>query len=188
MTRKKITELAQKAGRNKKIPARYEEPILTALAAYPELERIRIRFNLADQHPVPYGTTPTVLSFFRRPKNRVYDITLLEEAKEPLQSALFKNLTEQMQTAVIAHELVHVLQFNARSRKEMIKLLLTYPFPSRKKKLEKGADIGAINHGFGEGLYAHAVYIRSIPGYLKKRPDINKYYLKPDEILELLKR
>jgi hypothetical protein len=93
-----------------------------------------------------------------------------------------------MQAAVIAHELVHVLQFNARSRKEMLKLFLTYPFPSRKRKLERGADIGAINRGFGEGLYAHAIYIRSIPGYLQKRPDINKYYLKPDEILKLLQR
>jgi hypothetical protein len=70
----------------------------------------------------------------------------------------------------------------------MLKLLLTYPFPSYKRKAERGADITAINRGFGEGLYAHAVYIRSIPGYLEMRPDINKYYLKPNEILELLER
>jgi hypothetical protein len=181
-----MIELEKQVGYNKEIPAKYEAPILSALAAYPELEKIRIRFNLADQHSVTYGTTPTLLSFFKRPENRVYDITLLEEAKEPEQSALFKNLTEPMQTAVIAHELMHVLQYNARPRKEMWKLCLTYPFPSHKRKLERGADIGAIERGFGEGLYAHAIYIRSIPGYLEQRPDIDKYYLKPAEILERL--
>jgi hypothetical protein len=53
--------------------------------------------------------------------------------------------------------------------------------------IERGADKGAIEHGCGQQLYKHALYLRSIPGYVEKRPAINKYYLKPYEILELLK-
>jgi hypothetical protein len=173
--------------KHKTIPACYEESILPALLSYPELSEIRIHFKLTKKHPVPYGTTPTFLSLFRSPANRTYYITLLEEAEEPERSALFRNLHPDARTAVIAHELVHVVQFNRCSAGALLKIMLMYPFPAFKRKIERGADLGAIEHGFGEGLYKHAVYLRSIPGYLLMRPELNKYYLKPDEILERIR-
>ncbi|MCW3076695.1 MAG: hypothetical protein JWO32_1304 [Bacteroidetes bacterium] len=171
---------------NKVIPLQYEKPILTALAAYPELTSTHIHFKLTDKHPVPYGTTPTLGSLFKPPHKRIYYITLLEESQPPELAALFKNLSFEAQVAVIAHELVHVVQFNSCSAANLLKTMLMYPLPAFKKKLERGADTGAIEHGFGSALYSHAVHLRSIPGYEEKRPEINKYYLKPGEILELL--
>ena len=47
---------------------------------------------------------------------------------------------------------------------------------------------GRNEHGFGAQLYKHAVYIRSIPGYIQQKPEFNQYYLQPFEILLRLTR
>jgi hypothetical protein len=104
-------EIQNNWGMNKVIPDKYAKPILTALSHYPELKYARIFFKLTDQHPVPYGTTPTFLSLFRRSAKRTYYITLLEKSNGPEEAALYKNLPYEGQVAVIAHELMHVLQF-----------------------------------------------------------------------------
>jgi hypothetical protein len=183
---KSIPDLIRKFGKNKHIPHRYEAAILDALSHYPELKDTNIHFKLVNKSSVPYGTTPSFASVFKPSKKRYFTITLLEKANGPEFHALFKNLSYQKQVAVIAHELVHVIQFSNCSRFGLLKTLVKYPFPSFKKKVERGADLGAIEHGFGKGLYELAVYLRNIPGYLEKRPEIDKYYLKPDEILERL--
>jgi hypothetical protein len=174
------------AGKNKIIPEKYKRPILIALSFYPELEDVKIHFRLTNHNSMLYSTKPSLGSVFLPPSKRTYNVCLLEKAEEPHRSALFKNLTEEMQIAVIAHELIHVIQFHSCSAPKLIKKLLSYPFPGPKKKMERDADIGAITHGQGEGLYQHAVYLRSIPGYLEKRPEIDKYYLKPAEIRKYL--
>jgi hypothetical protein len=174
--------------KNKKIIKKYEEPILTALRSYPELKDVRIHFKTVKKHPVPYSTSPSFNSLFSSKQKRIYHVYLLEDAKGPEEKALFKNLKFEGQVAVIAHELVHVLQFHSCSRAELIKMALQYPFPGKKRELERDADKGAIEHGFGKHLYEHALYLRSIPGYIRKRPELNMYYLQPFEILLRLTR
>jgi hypothetical protein len=186
MSGEELRKLRDEVGLNKEIPKKYEEPILLALSFYPELKPLKIRFKLTDKHPVPYGTTPTAGSFFRSPSKRIYDITLLEEAKGPEYYALFKNISPEAQIAVIGHELVHIIQYNSLSSFQLIKMMILYFFPFYKRKIERDADNGAIKHRLGKKLYEHAVYIRNIPGYLEKRPEINRYYLKPDEILQFI--
>jgi len=173
-------------GMNKKIPIKYETSILAALSYFPELKYVHIEFFLKNRHPVPYGTLPTLGSFIKPPSQRTYRISILEEADEPEYSALFRNLTHEMRVAVIAHELIHVLQFHKCTALELLKTAFLYSLPIYKRKIEREADYGAIRHGLGEGLHKHAVYIRTIPGYVKKRPGINKYYLHPEEIVEFI--
>lgn len=188
MTRQEILDLKKQFGINKVIPAKYEIAILSALSAFPELKTTRIHFKLTNHHSVPYGTTPTFASLFKPAHKRIYYVTLLEEAKEPERGALFRNLPHEAQVAVIAHELTHVVQFNSQSVPVLLKTMLLYPVPFFKKIIERGADKGAIEHGYGRELYKHAVYLRNIPGYVEKRPAIDKYYLKPYEILEIIKK
>jgi hypothetical protein len=168
---------------NKRIPEKYKSSILKALSFFPELEDVKIHFVLTNSNSMLYSTKPTLLSIFLPPAKRKFKVSLLEKAEEPHYSALFKNLTEEKQLAVIAHELTHVIQFHSCSAAQLIMKLICYPIPAIKRKLERNADLGAITHGQGVGLYNHAVYLRTIPGYLEKRPEINKYYLLPDEIL-----
>jgi hypothetical protein len=169
----------------KKIPKKYEKEILIALSHYPELRNVHIVFSLADHASVPYGTKPQFSSCFRLKKNRCYTITLLEKASYPESEALFKNLSENMRIAVIAHELFHVVQYHHGSF-SLVKTVFKFIPQATRRKLERAADIGAIQHGFGEGLLEHANYIRSIPGYVEKRPAINTDYLQPAEIMYLV--
>lgn len=173
-------------GKKKIIPVKYSSSILQALKFYPELTDVHIHFKIIHKGSVPYSTQPTFASLFKPKTKRKYVVTILEEAKGPMYSALLKNLPEDEQIAVIAHELVHVIQFHICNVVQLLKTVITYPLPVFKKQMERDADKGAIEHFQGKGLYKHAVHIRSIPGYTKQRPDINKYYLKPAEILDYL--
>jgi hypothetical protein len=173
-------------GENKQIPKKYEHEILTALSHYPELKNVNIRFELTSRAAVPYGTKPSLASCFLPRHKRVYTITILEEARGPMASALIKNVTHDMRIGIIGHELCHVVQYNCRSCAALLKMIALYPLPFFKKKIEQGADRCAIMHGLGHELLLHAMYIRQIPGYTEQRPEINKYYLKPAEIKDLL--
>lgn len=175
-------------GNHKRIPVCYERVVLEALSHYPELVDVQVHVVLKNDHPVPYGTTPGFAGVLRSPASRIYTISILEEAEPPVERALFKHLNYEMQLGVIGHELVHVLQFMYCDRIELLKTLMLYLMPSFQKRIERGADIGAIEHGFGKELHKHAVYIRSIPGYVEQRKAIVENYLSPEEILEHIER
>lgn len=178
--------LRKEFGRGKEIPQKYEKVILTALSHFPELKDTRIRFSPEQKHPVPYGTRPSLKSIFAEPAEREYIISLLEHADPPAFYVLFKNLTEEAQLGVLAHELSHVVQYNSLTKTELMKFTVCYLLPDFQQKIEQAADMGAIIHGFGKELLEHAIYIRCIPGYVEERESINKNYLKPSQILAYL--
>jgi hypothetical protein len=181
-----LMQLRKEFGNNKKIPTQYEEVILQALSHYPELKNTHIKFELKNNHPTPYGTSPTPASIFKGIAERIYVVSLLEEADPPIRLALFKNLPLEAQRAVIGHELAHVVQYNRKNTLELMAIGLKYTNLFSRRKIERGADIRTIEHGLGDELYIHAVYIRKIPGYVEKRKTIETDYLKPDEILDAL--
>lgn len=188
MTTVELNGLRREFAVNKRYPKQYEHAILYALAGYPELRHTRIVFGLTYSGSTPYSTRPTLASLFLPAAKRTYCVQILERAKGPEEAALLKNLPEDAQVAVIAHELAHVVQYNARSSWELIKRLTSAPLPSARKDIERSADIATIQHGFGEALHSQAVYIRRIPGYTEQRKAVNKYYLKPHEIMEYLRK
>ena len=177
-----INELRKLFGNRKDIPARYEEEILIALSHYPELKDEHIRFELSMASSVPYSTKPSFASVFLPKDQRMYTITILERAEDPENEALIKNLDRKMRIGVFGHELGHVLQYSKRSPLSLVKMLGLYLVDSYKRQIERAADQQAIKHGLGEELLRHAEYIRLIPEYLDKRPDLNRDYLKPEEI------
>jgi hypothetical protein len=179
-----VMEQSRAIDYRKKIPKKYREVILKALSHYPELQKVRIRFRLAKRHPVPYGTRPGKLSFFKAPENRTYVITLLEKARKPTKKALFKNLPPEAQLGALGHELAHVVQFKDLSRSQLARTCLLFTSMYQRRQIERDADIKTIEHGLGSELHAHAVYIRSIKGYVEQRKGIDIYYLKPHEILD----
>jgi hypothetical protein len=179
-------ELKKAFSANKIIPAKYEAVILKALSCYPELKKIPIEFRLREAHPVPYGTTPVLTNVLMPHSKRKYIVSLLENASPPTEQALFKNLPEEAQLGVLGHELGHVLQFTELGVPSMIKRALGTNSSSEVRRLEREADISAIEHGLGFELYTHARYIRAIPGYVEHRKDLDINYLHPHEILESL--
>lgn len=177
-----ISELRKHFGKNKIIPAKYEEEILIALYHYPELKEEHIHFQLTFSASVPYGTKPSFASCFMPKNKRRYTVTILERAKDPENEALMKNLDRKMRIGVIGHELGHVLHYSQCNPLRLLSTLSLHLVDSYKRKVERGADKAAIQHGLGEELLRHAEYIRLIPEYIDKRPELNRYCLKPDEI------
>lgn len=180
-----IAQDFKKYGTNKEIPQKYEKEILIALSRYPELRKVRIKFVLVDTAPSLYYTKPVLASCFSAKKNRQYVISILERASYPESEALFEKLTERMRIGVIGHELYHVVQYHI-GRFSLIKTCIHSLIFGLRRKLGRAADKGAIQHGFGKQLLEHSRYIRSIPGYLQKRPSIQTDHLKPSEIEYLL--
>lgn len=181
--------LRKEFARNKRIPKKYEYPILQALSHYPELRQTCISFDLAKKAKMPYGCKPSIASLFRKQGNREYHITVLEEAEEPMQSALMKHLPIEEQIGAFAHELSHVVQYEHKTRGELLRMvLLRFPVKQHRREIERAADIAVIHHGLGRALYRHAVFIREIPGYVEERKNLNEDYLLPREIMLLMKK
>jgi hypothetical protein len=179
-----LAELRKEFSTNKLIPSRYEEFILKALSHYPELKETPIHFKLKENHPVPYGTSPAISTLMKPAHKRTYVVSILEKEKPPIEQALFKNLPPPARIGVIAHELGHVLQFMKQSLPGVMKTALRFSSQEQTREIERGADISAIEHGLGFELYTHARYIRTIPGYVQVRKEIEINYLHPHEILE----
>lgn len=158
-----IDALRREYGKNKLIPAKYEEEILIALYHYPELKKEHIHFQLAFHASVPYGTKPSFASCFKPKGKRTYTVTILERAEDPENEALMRNLDRKMRIGFIGHELGHVLQYSRCNPLSLLKMLSLYLVDSYKREIERGADKAAIQHGLGEELLRHAEYIRLIP-------------------------
>jgi hypothetical protein len=179
-----LEELRKEFGMNKVIPQKYEHVILKVLSHYPELRETTIEFRLKASHPVPHSTS---VSFGSLLKLQVkYVINLLEKAEPPFEQALFRNLPEGAQPGVIGHELGHVLLYKKMGPLSAFKKALSQPGMREKRSRERAADIIALEHGLGFELYTHAVYIRTIDGYMERRKDLEVCYLHPHEILEAL--
>lgn len=175
----------KKYSSNKEIPGKYEKEILIALSRYPELRKVHIKFLLVDNAPEPYSTKPVFATCFKQKRKREYVVSILEKANYPESEALFEKLTERMRIGVIGHELYHVIQYHF-GRFSLLKTLTSFLITIFRRKLERAADRGAIQHGFGKQLLEHAHYIRTIPGYLQKKPSVQTHHLKPSEIEYLL--
>jgi len=187
MRARELQKLRKEFGVNKQIPAAYEALILRVLSFYPELKRTHIRFRFKKKCPVPYGTKPAFLSVFKGKSKRIYVMTFRTEAKPPTLQALFHNLPEEAQRAVVAHELGHVLQYESMALGELLGVALKLALSSSfRSKFESTADRLAIEHGLGKELFVHATHIRNIPGYLEKRKSLDKNYLTPKEILRYI--
>ena len=171
------------AQRNVCIPEKYKAEILAALARFPELKDVSIHFRLVVHASAVYSAKPDLVSCFRSAGKRRYVVMLLEHAPYPVCAALMKHLTPEMRVSVLAHELSHIVQYEkCRSAASLLAMLGLYALPFCRRRIERNADKCAIERGLGEGLLAHANYIRSIPGYIKEQPSLDRYYLKPGEI------
>ena len=181
-----LLKLKADFGKNKIIPAVYEEPILVALSHYSELKDTAIEFKLVQKQSVAYRSTPVFRTIFNRAGKRRYRVSILEQAQPPLQMALLKYCPPETRAGVIGHELAHVLQYERMKRPRLLRFLFLYLLKSARRKIERGADQLTVFHGLGHELFLHACYIRSIPGYLRERPSLDSDYLKPMEIMAYL--
>ena len=149
-----------------------------AAASFPELTGSEITIQWFDAEADFFQTRFTFTGFLGRKKLRyLLRVNRRLLSQPPPEIAL---------RAVIAHELGHILYFQARRRLQLLGLvrLLAPAFTAR---FERRTDLQAIARHYGEGLkvYREWLYRRIPPGKLAEK---QRNYFSPAEIDALLQR
>ena len=98
---------------------------------------------------------------------------------------IMESLPDLAVRGLLAHELVHVVQLKPLKFRQKLLLIFGYLFSSNQRaKLEKAADIGAVERGFGEALLAAKVFGRE---NYPEQANYGQFYLTEAEIQAMLK-
>lgn len=150
-------------GQNKKIPATYEEEILSALSHFPELKQTSIKFRLHSSHAT-MKTRVSMWSLLNRRDKRKYVITISTRSVSKLEPILFSNLPEEAKVGVLGHELSHVSDFSKKSFFKCVNVGMSHMSQSYVDSLEFNTDKICIMHGLGTELEAWSSFIRNTMG------------------------
>jgi hypothetical protein len=183
MSAKTIEELREAYGAKKIIPRQFEQAALVALSHYPELKNLHVEFVITEKALFPYASRPKLTDIFLPPLKRRYHIVIADQSKS-LEMVLLKNLPFEAQVGILGHELAHTVCYIGKNTLGVLKTGFWYFWPRFRERFEKDTDRAAIAHGLGKELYSYSIYIRSVEGILKSNNWIDRYYLKPVEILE----
>lgn len=144
----------------KKLPKGFEEQALKALAQFPELKNVPIRFRIKKSFAT-LKTRPDFPSMFMPRGYRRYIIIISNRTAVTLAPILLAHLPYEAQIGIIGHELSHVSDFSNRTSWQCFKIAINH-FASRyMDNLEFNTDLICIQHGLGKQLETWSSYIRN---------------------------
>ena len=160
-----------------------------ALSHYPELENTRIEFKFKkDIKKSTMQAQPTVGSFIKRKGKRSYNIFISETVKISGDTFYTKDMPKDVLIGWIGHELGHVMDYKNRSNTNLIWFGLKYLLSDNHiAEAERAADTYAVKSGMEQ-------YILITKAFILNQADIDesyiarikKYYLSPEEIMEVI--
>ncbi|AOW19305.1 hypothetical protein [Urechidicola croceus] len=170
-------------------PQIIENEVITALSFYPELKNTQITFKFRKNiKKSTMLSQPTIKSFFRPKKYRSYQILISEKFKISDNKFLTKDLPSNVLIGWIGHELGHIIDYKNRSHLNLISFGIQYLFSDHYiKHAERRADTHAVRNGMRSYILDTKNFIinhADIPQYYKDH--IEKYYLSPEEIMEIV--
>jgi len=171
------------------IPKSIEHEVLTALSFYPELSEGNIEFRFKkDIKKSTMQARPTFGSFLKNRKGRKYVILISETFKIQDKKFTTKNIPSNILIGWIGHELGHVVDYQNRSKLNLLWFGIKYLLSDRFiVEAERAADTYAVAHGMEKYIIATKNFILNhadISPTYKNR--IKKYYLSPEEIMVLV--
>lgn len=174
---------------NKTIPASIKEECEEVLSCYPELKHAQIRiFFTRTVGPTMQARPPWYFLFIPKVE-RIYEIRISNNTEND-KGIKISDLSEKVLKGWIAHELGHIMDYDRRSRWQLLNFVFGYLIsPNFKVGAERTADLYALQHGFGDELVFTKQYILNhtdLSAAYKAR--ILRYYLSPEEILKLIGR
>lgn len=171
------------------IPEIIENEIITALDYYPELKNTPIEFRFKkDIKKSTMQARPTVGSFFRSRKNRKYVILISETFKISDKRFLTTEIPSDILVGWIGHELGHIVDYQDRSKLNLIWFGLKYLFSDNHiVEAERAADTYAVSHGMEKYILKTKDFILNHAGITPTyKSRIQKYYLSPEEIMDIV--
>ncbi|MFB9056594.1 hypothetical protein ACFFU9_07520 [Mariniflexile ostreae] len=173
------------------IPEIIKEETEKALSYYPSLKDTYIEFKFKKNiKKSTMQAQPKFGSFFRSKKNRKYVILISEVFKIADKKFLTTHIQPDVLIGWIGHELGHIMDYQNRSTLNLIWFGLKYLFSENHiVEAERAADTYAVNHGM-------ETYILETKNFILNHADITlsykeriiKYYLSPEEIMDLVNK
>jgi hypothetical protein len=171
------------------IPKSIEYEVLKALSFYPELSesKIEIRFKKNIKKSTMQAR-PTFGSFFKNRRNRTYVILISKTFKISDKEFTTKDIPSNILVGWIGHELGHIMDYQNRSKTNLIWFGIKYLLSDRFiVEAERAADTYAVDQGMENYILETKNFIldhADIASSYKNR--IKKYYLSPEEIMLLV--
>lgn len=171
------------------IPNSIKDNVEIALSHYPELKDAEIEFRFKSNiKKSTMQARPTFGSFFRSKKNRSYVILISEKFKIADKEFLTKHIPDDIFIGWIGHELGHIMDYQNRSKLNLIWFGFKYVFSANHiVEAERAADTFAVSHGMASYILKTKDFILNNADVTQSYKDrIQKYYLSPEEIMELV--
>ncbi|MFP4089436.1 MAG: hypothetical protein ACLFUB_05290 [Cyclobacteriaceae bacterium] len=144
----RIEELMEAYSSNKSFQDEALLPSLIALAYYPELHDVKVRFVYKDIK-TSLAARPGIRNLFRKRKNRVYTI-FIDNKVENGEGVLFEDFPLNAQVGGMGHEYAHIIDYSERSALNILWLGIRYFLSDKSKaKLEHEVDKITIERGLG---------------------------------------
>lgn len=161
---------------------------LIALAFYPELKDVKIRYVFQDTKTT-LAARPRFLSLFRGRDKRSYTIFVDKKVKNK-EGVLFENFPFNAQVGGLGHEYAHIIDYSRRSSLNIMWLGIKYLFSKKaKSRLEHKVDKITIERGLGWQTLAWEEYIfhhsEASNQYKRYKRD---FYLGEEEIREHMQK
>jgi hypothetical protein len=174
----------------KRIPVEFQEPILSALSYFAELEKVKIRFRVKHAYS-PLSTRPSWMNVLKRGDRRLYIVTISDSSVNKLSPILFKRLPYDAQVGVIGHELSHVVDFKHKSFFGMMRVAVGNASSRYLDRFEYKTDGICIQHGLANNLLAWSIAVRQQlhvdywrgADNVNKKPVLKERYMNPSTIL-----
>ncbi|AUC85212.1 hypothetical protein CW731_07835 [Polaribacter sp. ALD11] len=171
------------------IPKYIKEEVETALNYYPQLKNIHIEFKFKKNiKKSTMQARPTFDSFFKSKKNRKFLILISEKFKISDKEFSTRDIPTDIFIGWIGHELGHVMDYQNRSKLNLIWFGIKYLFSDNHiVEAERAADGFAVKHRMES-------YILKTKNFILNHADISqeyknrikRYYLSPEEIMVLV--
>ncbi|WP_055435331.1 hypothetical protein [Lacinutrix algicola] len=171
------------------IPESIKDEIHTALSFYPELKDTSINFEFKKNiKKSTMQAQPSFGSFFKLKGKRSYNIYISETVNISGEVFYTKNMPKDVLIGWIGHELGHVMDYRNRSNLNLIWFGLKYILSDNHiAEAERTADTYAVKSGMEKYILITKDFILNQANIDKKYiARIKRYYLSPEEIMEII--
>lgn len=173
---------------HREIPQSIESEIRLALSFFPDLEGVSIDFRFKENiRRSTMLAQPKWSSFFNM-NNRSYIILISRKFKISSEEFYTKDIPSKVLVGWIGHELGHIKDYETLSRWQLIKFGFNYLFSAAYiRQAECRADHYAIRQGMLEYILATKNFILNHADISERyKNHIKKYYLSPEQIMEMV--